>query len=137
MECRCQVLLKVCNYEISLLDHPHSVTAELRPLVFMLPMVLLRKPVCPVAMGTYKSIFICGWIIYVSFCRDPLCHCGYAFSAHSSKAVDNQDDGTTNWFVHQHTEAVPTNAYGDLEFTGHGQKQSKVRITNFLDLARN
>ncbi len=62
--------------------------------------------------------------------RDPSCHCLYKKSEHTELAKKNYQKEDTKWKVHLNTQPVPTNAYGEIEFVGYGQKLSKVRTSS-------
>ncbi|XP_064594682.1 transient receptor potential cation channel subfamily M member-like 2 isoform X2 [Liolophura sinensis] len=63
----------------------------------------------------------------------PKCYCGYKRSEHSSAALDNPRPEEP-WREETHTMRVPTNAFGDIEFVGFGQKIGKyVRVDHKTD----
>ena len=58
--------------------------------------------------------------------KDPVCFCGYLKKDHTKEAKENIPTENEGWKNSSHTVVIPTNAYGDIEVTGHGQKMAKV-----------
>lgn len=59
---------------------------------------------------------------------DSICYCGYTRSKHTTLAIVNSQGEQVDrgWKVNVDTETQPTDAFGDIEFLGLGQKIGKV-----------
>ena len=57
------------------------------------------------------------------------CCCGRLDSNHQPEAMRHIPSSEVTWDASRHTVEEPTNAYGEMEFTGAGQtSRAKVRI---------
>ncbi|XP_035828049.1 transient receptor potential cation channel subfamily M member-like 2 isoform X2 [Aplysia californica] len=59
---------------------------------------------------------------------EPVCQCDYPKSRHSEEAI-NAGQAGGKWMPGLHTKSLPTNAFGEIEFVGYGDKVGKyVRV---------
>lgn len=68
--------------------------------------------------------------IFIFSCseKEKVCKCGYSFQDHKfQQTAMNHHDQV--WKYNTHTSTLPTNAYGEIEFVGHGDKVAKVKNT--------
>uniref|UniRef100_A0A3B4UZH4 Transient receptor potential cation channel, subfamily M, member 2 n=1 Tax=Seriola dumerili TaxID=41447 RepID=A0A3B4UZH4_SERDU len=62
--------------------------------------------------------------------REDVCNCGYSKSDHVDEAIKPEDFTGETWDRHRHVREVPTDAFGDINFGGLGQKTGKyVRVS--------
>lgn len=52
--------------------------------------------------------------------------CGYPKNQHKDEAIKLNDYTGQQYDKHRHIKEVPTDAFGDISFTGIGQKTSRV-----------
>ncbi|XP_025081227.1 transient receptor potential cation channel subfamily M member 2-like isoform X2 [Pomacea canaliculata] len=66
--------------------------------------------------------------------KEKVCKCGYSFQDHKyQQTAMNHHDQV--WKYNTHTSTLPTNAYGEIEFVGHGDKVAKyVRVDTDTDM---
>ena len=57
------------------------------------------------------------------------CCCGRLDKDHKQEATQVIPSSDVTWEVNRHTEEQPTNAYGELEFTGAGQT-SRAKVSS-------
>ncbi|XP_045396755.1 transient receptor potential cation channel subfamily M member 2 isoform X2 [Lemur catta] len=59
-----------------------------------------------------------------------VCECGYTREQHLKEATKPHDSRDTEWDPKKHVQEMPTDAFGDIVFTGLGQKVGKyVRVS--------
>jgi len=63
------------------------------------------------------------------------CCCGRLDNDHQPEAIRHIPSSEVTWDVNRHTVAEPTDAYGELEFTGAGQtsRAKFIRISHDTD----
>ncbi|XP_041117862.1 transient receptor potential cation channel subfamily M member 2-like isoform X2 [Polyodon spathula] len=60
-----------------------------------------------------------------------ICKCGYRKASHSEEAVKHEEFLGETWDLKRHVREEPTDAYGDITFTGLGQNVVKfVRVSS-------
>uniref|UniRef100_A0A673C9F8 Transient receptor potential cation channel, subfamily M, member 2 n=1 Tax=Sphaeramia orbicularis TaxID=375764 RepID=A0A673C9F8_9TELE len=57
--------------------------------------------------------------------RDDTCKCGYLKTSHVDEAIKPEDFTGEAWNRHRHIREVPTDAFGEISFSGLGQKTGK------------
>ncbi|MGH0117658.1 UNVERIFIED_CONTAM: hypothetical protein FKN15_041850 [Acipenser sinensis] len=63
--------------------------------------------------------------------RKEICMCGYRKASHSEEAVKHEEFLGETWDPKRHVSEEPTDAYGDITFTGSGQNVGKfVRVSS-------
>ncbi|XP_026074779.1 transient receptor potential cation channel subfamily M member 2-like [Carassius auratus] len=68
---------------------------------------------------------------YVEKDREGICMCGYIKDEHSDEAKKLENYMGEQWNGQRHIREVPTDAFGDISFEGHGQKTAKyVRVSS-------
>lgn len=55
-----------------------------------------------------------------------MCECGYTCEQHLEEAIRPQAFQGNEWDPKKHVQEMPTNAFGDIVFTGLSQKVGKV-----------
>ncbi|XP_066544628.1 transient receptor potential cation channel subfamily M member 2 [Amia ocellicauda] len=59
------------------------------------------------------------------------CHCGYLKEFHSAEALKSEEFLGETWKLQRHVREAPTDAFGEITFTGVGQKVGKfVRVSS-------
>ncbi|KAM6985111.1 transient receptor potential cation channel subfamily M member 2 [Aplochiton taeniatus] len=67
---------------------------------------------------------------YVESERKGMCKCGHPEIKHTEEAMKPKDFVGESWDKHRHVREVPTDAFGDINFGGLGQKTGKyVRVS--------
>ena len=84
-------------------------------------------------MQLFSFLMFCHLFLY-RFCFSRMCECGYPLKDHRfpEQAMQNAERrGITDW-DHRTCSVnnVPTNAFGEIEFVGFGDKVAKVIYTN-------
>lgn len=64
--------------------------------------------------------------LWVFAIREGICMCGYPKNQHKDEAIKLNDYTGQQYDKHKHIKEVPTDAFGDISFTGIGQKTSRV-----------
>lgn len=59
-------------------------------------------------------------------CRKVVCACGYTREQHLEEAIGPHAFQGQEWDPKRHIQERPTDAFGDIVFTGLGQKMGKV-----------
>ncbi|XP_021180116.2 transient receptor potential cation channel subfamily M member 2 isoform X1 [Fundulus heteroclitus] len=63
------------------------------------------------------------------FLRDPrkeqICYCGYPKTEHTDEAIKPEDFTGDKWDMHSHVREAPTDAFGNISFSGFGQNTGK------------
>ncbi|XP_053482029.1 transient receptor potential cation channel subfamily M member 2 [Ictalurus furcatus] len=68
---------------------------------------------------------------YVEDGRKEICMCGYPKPDHKDEAIKPEDYIGQQYDKHRHIREVPTDAYGDINFGGIGQKTGRyVRVSS-------
>lgn len=62
----------------------------------------------------------------VGVCRKVVCECGYTREQHLEEATKPHVFQGKEWDPKKHVQEMPTDAFGDIVFTGLGQKVGKV-----------
>lgn len=57
--------------------------------------------------------------------------CGYPKVQHTDEAIKPEEFMGEQWDLHRHVREVPTDAFGDINFGGLGQKTGKVRLNSY------
>uniref|UniRef100_A0A8D0HD33 Transient receptor potential cation channel subfamily M member 2 n=1 Tax=Sphenodon punctatus TaxID=8508 RepID=A0A8D0HD33_SPHPU len=70
-------------------------------------------------------------ILMVFSCRKVVCGCGYPKEQHLEEAIKSPFFLGKEWEPQRHVQEMPTDAFGDISFTGLGQKVGKyVRVSS-------
>ena len=86
--------------------------------------VFFVSSVCNVSMSNTSFIFMTD-------SNDRKCQCGYYLSDHrdpESALKNGMLHGQGEWNHKTHTSPIPTNAFGEIEFVGYGDKVAKVGV---------
>ncbi|KAI4893011.1 hypothetical protein NFI96_027337 [Prochilodus magdalenae] len=68
---------------------------------------------------------------YVEDGREGICMCGYPKVQHTDEAIKPEEFMGEPWDPHRHVREVPTDAFGDINFGGIGQKTGKyIRVSS-------
>lgn len=59
--------------------------------------------------------------------REDICKCGYSKTVHVDEAIKPEEFTGESWDIHRHVREVPSDAFGDINFGGLGQKTGKVK----------
>lgn len=65
-------------------------------------------------------------MLTVGLCRKVVCECGYTREQHVEEAIRPHAFQGQEWDPKRHVQERPTDAFGDIVFTGLGQKVGKV-----------
>ncbi|XP_041118797.1 transient receptor potential cation channel subfamily M member 2 [Polyodon spathula] len=66
-----------------------------------------------------------------AFIGKEICKCGYRKASHSEEAVKHEEFLGETWDLKRHVSEEPTDAYGDITFTGLGHNVGKfVRVSS-------
>lgn len=57
-----------------------------------------------------------------------MCECGYTRQQHLEEATRPHTLQSKDWDPKKHVQEMPTDAFGDIVFTGLGQKVGKVGL---------
>ncbi|XP_062287944.1 transient receptor potential cation channel subfamily M member 2 isoform X1 [Scomber scombrus] len=57
--------------------------------------------------------------------REDICKCGYSKTVHVDEAIKPDEFTGESWDIHRHVREVPSDAFGDINFGGLGQKTGK------------
>lgn len=101
--------------------------------------------VAPLVQGGSQSAYSCRLMLLVasSFrtalkCRllfpisEDVCKCGYTKSEHVDEAIKPDKFTGQTWRRLRHICEAPTDAFGDISFSGLGQKTGKVNLRNAI-----
>lgn len=65
-------------------------------------------------------------LVTPGLCRKVVCECGYPREKHLEEATWPHAFQGQEWDPKKHVREMPTDAFGDIVFTGLGQKVGKV-----------
>lgn len=72
------------------------------------------------------------YLLWLFISNGALCQCGAVKEVHASVATEDSFGAAivTQWDSMQHSSELPTDAFGVLEFAGHGRRHSHVSNTS-------